>query len=151
MMAIGPRRLAQRVRTLDRALVGQGLRYAITGAGVACVYVLTTLFLSNVVGLHFQLALAIGFFTAVTTHFFAHRLFVWGHGTDFALSATGQASRYVPITIAQYAFTALVTSTLPSALGLPTDAVYLVTVVCVTVVTFVLLRTRVFHSGGPAT
>jgi putative flippase GtrA len=144
-MAGSARRLVARIRTLDRVLVGQGIRYAVTGAGVACVYILTTLFLANVVGIHFQVALALGFFTAVTTHFFAHRFFVWGHD-DFALSATRQASRYVPMTIAQYAFTALTTSVLPSALGVPTDLVYLVTVVCVTVVTFVLLRTRVFHA-----
>ena len=139
-------RLVARVRTLDRALLGQGVRYAVAGAGVACVYILTTLFLANVAGMHFQIALAIGFVTAVTTHFFAHRLFVWGHETDFALSATSQASRYVPLTIAQYAFTALTTSVLPSALGVSTDLVYLATVVCVTLVTFVLLRTRVFHA-----
>ena len=142
------RALAQRVRSLDRALLGQGIRFAITGAGVAAVYVVTTLFLANVVGLHFQVALAIGYFVAVTTHFFAHRLFVWGHGPDYALSATGQATRYVPISLAQYAITALATSVLPSALGLPTDLVYLVTVVCVAAATFVVLRTRVFHAGA---
>jgi len=143
----GPaRKLGARLRALDPALLGQGIRYAIAGVVVACVYILTTLFLANVAGIHFQIALVIGYFTAVTTHFFAHRLFVWSHEADFALSAKGQASRYVPMTIAQYGFTALSTSVLPSALGVSTDLVYLVTVACVTVVTFLLLRTRVFHA-----
>ncbi len=138
------------MRSLDRAVLGQGVRYAITGVAVAGVYILTTLLLANVVGLHFQLALVIGFFTALTTHFAAHRLFVWGHET-FALSVSRQAGRYVPIAIAQYAVTALSTSLLPTALGLATDVVYLVTVACVTLLTFVLLRTRVFHPGEPST
>jgi hypothetical protein len=33
----------------------------------------------------------------------------------------------------------------------PTDLVYVATVVCVTLVTFVLLRTRVFHADEHAT
>jgi putative flippase GtrA len=147
MMATAVIRLVDQVRSLDRTLLGQGIRYAIAGAFVAVVYILTTLCLSNVVGLHFQLALAIGFLTAVTTHFFAQRYFVWRLGSDYALSAARQATLYVPITIGQYAFTALTTSVLPSALGVPTDAVYLVTAACVTLATFVLLRTRVFHAG----
>jgi putative flippase GtrA len=145
------RALVQRVRSLDRKLVWQGVRYAITGAGVAGVYVGTTLVLSHVVGIQFQIALAIGFFTAITAHFSAHRLFVWGHESDFALSVPRQIGRYLPLTAAQYGFTALTTSVLPSALGVPTDVIYLATVVCVTLVTFVLLRTRVFHAEDAAT
>lgn len=143
--------IASRARAaVGTGLLGQGLRYAITGLGVACVYVLTTLFLADVAGLPFQLALAIGMVVAVTTHFFAQRLFVWSGDREFALPAHRQAGRYLALTLVQYGVTAASTALLPSLLGLSTNLVYLATVACLTGLTFVLLRTRVFHPEQPA-
>jgi putative flippase GtrA len=122
------------------------VRYVIVGAGVAVVYVATTLVGTHVVGLAFQVALAIGFTVAITTHFLAQRFFVWRHEPPFALSASHQAARYLLITAVQYGLTALSTSILPDALGVPTTIVYLATAACLTLTTFVLLRTRVFHA-----
>jgi putative flippase GtrA len=133
------------MRSPESGSLGQGIRYAIAGTGVAAVYMLTTLFLANVAGLPFQVALVIGYGVAVTTHFFAQRHFVWAHAQTFALPVGRQARRYLTITLAQYGVTALSTAVLPSALGLPTNLVYVATVVCVTGIAFVLLRSRVFH------
>jgi len=125
--------------------LGQGVRYAITGGAVSAVYLLTTLSLANFGGLPFQVALLIGFIVAVTTHFVAQRLFVWRHDEAFALPLRQQAVRYLPISLAQYGLTAVSTSVLPHVLGLPTDLVYLATAPCLTLLTFVMMRTHVFH------
>jgi len=134
-----------------RTLLGQGARFALVGAAVAVVYIGVTLFLSNVAGLPFQLALALGFVTAVTTHFLLQRSFVWNRDEGYALAPQRQAGRYVVITLVQYGCTALSTSVLPDALGAETDIVYLATVACLTVTTFLLLRAHVFHPGERAT
>ena len=143
------KRLALHLRSAESGWLRHGVRYAIAGTGVAGVYVITTLFLADVAGLPFQIALAVGLVVAVTTHFLAQRLFVWSHEQAFALPARRQASRYLAITLVQYGLTALATSVLPSALGLPTNVVYLAAVACLTVLTFVLLRTQVFHPEKP--
>ena len=118
---------------------------------MAGVYVAATLLLADVVGLAFQLALAIGLVIAVTTHFVAQRLFVWSRADEFALPVRRQAGRYIAITLSQYGLTALSTAVLPAALGVPTNVVYVATVVCLTGLTFLLLRAHVFHSEQGAT
>jgi putative flippase GtrA len=134
-----------------RVLLGQGMRYALTGATVALVYVGSTLMLHDVAGLAFQLALALGLVIALTTHFVLQRSFVWSHDDAYALRLSDQAKRYVVIALVQYGLTALSTSLLPRALGVETTVVYVVTVGCLSALTFMLLRTRVFHpAGGPA-
>ena len=134
-----------------RTLAGQGARYALAGAAVAGVYVLATLALHHGAGLHFQLALALGLVIAVTTHFVLQRTFVWRHEQAYALSARGQAGRYVVVTLVQYGLTTLSTALLPDALGMATDVVYVATVACLTALTFVLLRSRVFHPAQSPT
>jgi putative flippase GtrA len=143
--------LALHMRSPESGPLGQGVRYATAGAVVAVVYVLTTLFLASVAGLPFQVALVIGYGVAVTTHFLAQRHFVWADAHAFALPVGRQVRRYLTITLAQYGLTALSTAVLPSALGLPTNIVYVATVVCVTGVAFLLLRSRVFHPEQRAT
>lgn len=133
-----------------RALLGQGARYALAGATVALVYVLATLALHRGAGLHFQLALALGLVVAVTTHFVAQRMFVWRHEEAYALGVRGQVGRYAAITLVQYGLTMLSTAVLPDALGAQTDIVYVATVACLTTLSFVVLRGRVFHPAhGP--
>lgn len=126
-------------------LAGQGARYAASGVVVALVYLFTTTVLAEVVGLPFQVALPIGFVSALGVHFTLQRLFVWVHEEDFALPFAHQARRYLVVAGAQYAITATTTALLPSVLGLPTEVVYLITVLLLATANFVLFRTVVFH------
>jgi putative flippase GtrA len=135
------------VSSLRTDVLGQGLRFAVAGAIVALVYLLSTLTLSSVVGLPFQLALAGGFCLAVTVHFTLQRFFVWGAQEEFALPFHHQMGRYLLLTGVQYGITAANVALLPSALGLPTTAVYVVTVGLLGVANFLLFRNRVFHAG----
>jgi putative flippase GtrA len=134
------------VQSPELGIVGQGLRYALSGGIVATVYVLTTLLLSQVVGMPFQLALVLGFALALATHFTLQRVFVWVHHGEFALPVRHQAGRYLAISLTQYVITAASVAALPGALGVPTEVVYLVVTAVVSVVNFVLFRTRVFHA-----
>ena len=88
---------------------------------------------------------------ALATHFTLQRLFVWMHHEDFALSVERQAGRYLAIALTQYVLTAPSTATLPSALGVSTDVVYLVTTVVLSASNFLLFRSRVFHAAAPTT
>jgi putative flippase GtrA len=134
-----------RARSPDVGLLGRAARFALAGGVVAGVYILVTLVLAKVVGITFQAALGIGFATALATHFTLQRFFVWVHHAEFALPFSAQAGRYLAISLTQYGLTAAATATLPAALGVSTEAVYLLTTASITVVNFVLFRTRVFH------
>jgi len=138
-------RSARVLLTPASGLAGQGVRYAAAGVVVGLVYLLTTTLLAEVVGLPFQVALPIGFAAAVSVHFTLQRLFVWVHEEDFALPFAHQARRYLVVAGAQYAVTATTTSLLPGAVGLPTEVVYLITVLLLATANFVLFRTVVFH------
>jgi putative flippase GtrA len=138
------RRLAANVLTPDSGLVGQGVRFALTGTFVALVYLLTTTCLALVVP--FQIALAGGFCLAICVHFSLQRLFVWGHRDGFALPLHHQAGRYLLVAGTQYGITAASTALLPRVLGLSTEVVYLLTVLIVTSSNFIVFRNGVFHS-----
>jgi putative flippase GtrA len=129
-------------------LAGQGLRFAASGGAVAIVYVATTTLLAEVIGIPFELALAIGFSIAIATHFTLQRVFVWTHADGFALPLRQQALRYLPIAGAQYGLTAAATATLPGALGVRTEVVYLCAAGLLSAVNFFVFRTRVFHPAG---
>jgi putative flippase GtrA len=131
-------------------LAGQGLRFAASGGLVAVVYIAVTTVLAEVIGLPFQLALAIGFAVAIATHFTLQRVFVWTHAEGFALPARSQALRYLPLAGLQYGLTAAATAVLPGALGVPTEAVYLCAAVLLAALNFFVFRTRVFHPAGGA-
>lgn len=126
-------------------LRGQGVRYALAGAVVALVYLLTTSFLAVVVGLPFHDALAIGFALQLCVHYTLQRTFVWVHDGDFALPIRHQARRYLTVAGAQLAVTATTTSLLPPVVGLSTEVVYLITAGVLTLGNFVLFRNVVFH------
>jgi putative flippase GtrA len=126
-------------------LLGQGARYAMTGGTVAIVYLGVTTMLAGVVGLPFQVALAIGFCAGLSVHFTMQRLFVWAHHEEYALPLHRQATRYLAVAGAQYGLTATSTSVLPGALGVPVELVYLATVAVLMSVTFVIFRHGVFH------
>jgi putative flippase GtrA len=127
-------------------LRGQGFRFMLVGGLVAGVYVGTTTFLAEVVGLPFEVSLAIGFALALVTHFSLQRLYVWRHPAAFALPLHHQLARYAAMAALQYGLTALITGTLPHALGVSPEVVYLPTVVAITVSNFLIFRSRIFHA-----
>jgi putative flippase GtrA len=139
---LSPRRLLDP----ESGLLGQGVRFALVGGLVALVYLLTTTFLAVVVGLPFQVALPIGFAVGITVHFTLQRVFVWAHGDAYALPLRRQAGRYLVVAGAQYGVTAVATSLLPRALGLPTEVVYLGIVMLLVSANFVVFRHGVFHA-----
>jgi len=139
--------LIEWLRSPDLGLLGQGMRYVIAGGIVAAVSACTTLVLSQLVGLHFQVALAIGFTTALVTHFTLQRFFVWVHHEQFALPLGHQLGRYLTIALAQYGLTALGTAVLPRAIHISTPIVYICLMLGLAAVNFILFRGRVFHPG----
>lgn len=136
-------------RRLDAPIAAQGLRFMISGGLVAGVYVGTTSLLGEVVGIAFQLAIAIGFIVAISLHFTLQRLFVWDKLRNFALPIRHQAMRYLFLAALQYAATAAGTAALPTLFGLPAEIAYLLTAAVVSVSNFFLMRSRVFHPTDP--
>jgi putative flippase GtrA len=114
---------------------------------VTIVYLAVTTILSQVVGLAFEAALAIGFVSALLLHFSLQRLFVWIPEEGFALPFRKQVGRYLLMASAQYACTAAATAVLPSALGVPTVVVYLAVMAIVTTAGFLVMRFVIFHGG----
>lgn len=137
----------QDLRSPDSGLIGQGARFALAGATVALIYLSTTIVLADVVGLPFQMALAIGYSIGLVVHFTLQRIFVWTHHDEFALPLRHQAGRYLIAAAVQYGVTAASTSLLPAALGVSTEVVYLVTVMVVVSTNFLIFRHGIFHAS----
>lgn len=139
--------VVRELRSPNSGLFGQGTRFALAGGTVAVVYLAVTTILANVVGLPFQVALAIGFGVGLMIHFSLQRTFVWLHHEEFALPLHHQAGRYLLAAGVQYGVTAASTSILPSLLGVATELVYLVTVAVVFSANFLLFRNGIFHAA----
>ncbi|HUB73879.1 MAG TPA: GtrA family protein [Solirubrobacteraceae bacterium] len=139
---------AKGLRSPSSGLLGQGMRFALSGATVAVVYLSTTTVLADVVGLPFQEALVIGFCTGLAVHFTLQRVFVWVHHEEFALPLGHQLWRYLLVAAVQYGVTAASTALLPSALDLPTEVVYVATVAVVFAANFVVFRQGIFHPSS---
>jgi len=139
------RELLRDIRSPQRGLAGQGLRFVFAGAFVACVNLTVTLTLHHIFAVRFQVALATSFIVSIAVHFTLQRLFVWRHHEKFALAVHQQMVRYLGLCGSQYGLTALSSAQLPDRLGLPVDAVYLMTLLTLTGVNFVVFRGRVFH------
>jgi putative flippase GtrA len=142
--------LAEHLRSPRSGLTGQLVRFALTGGLVTVLYLTVTTVLSQLVGLPFQVALAIGFVSALLLHFTLQRLFVWIHEDGFALPLRHQVGRYLLMAGAQYGGTAAATAVLPGALGVPTELVYLATMAVATTAGFLIMRFVIFH-GTAAT
>jgi len=142
----GIRELVRTLRTPDSGILGQGVRFALAGGTVMVVYLTTTIVLADVFGLPFQVALAIGFCVGLMVHFTLQRFFVWTHHEEFALPLRHQVGRYLTVAAVQYGVTAASTSLLPSALNVPTEVVYLVTVAVIVCTNFVVFRHGIFHA-----
>jgi putative flippase GtrA len=139
----------QRLLTPDSGLLGQGVRYVVSGCTTTLVYLLSTTLLALVAGLPFQIALAIGFSLTIAVNFTLHRLFVWVHHEEFALPLHHQFGRYITLAGTQYGLTAASIAVLPSVLGLPTEVVYLATSLLLATVNFMIFRQRIFHAKAP--
>ncbi len=142
----GAHGLVHTLKAPESGTLGQGVRFALSGGTVALVYLATTTVLAEVVGLPFQVALAIGFCVGLVVHFTLQRLFVWSHHEEFALPLSHQLGRYLAVAAAQYGITAASTAILPKALGVSTEVVYLVTVAVVVSVNFLVFRNGIFHA-----
>lgn len=137
------------IRSPELGLIGQGVRFAMAGATASVVSLVITITLAQGAGLPFEAAFAIGYFVAVITHFTLQRIFVWAHSGAFALAMHDQLVRYVPIALCNYGSVALALALLPHALGVSSLAVYLGATAVVTVISFLLFRTNVFHAEPP--
>jgi putative flippase GtrA len=132
-------------RLQGSGLLAQGARYALTGGTVTIVYLGSTTVLADVMGLPFQIALAIGACIGVSVHFTLQRFFVWAHRDEYALPLRHQAARYLVFAGAQYGLTAISTAILPAALGLPVFLVYFGTVAILVSLNFLVFRNMIFH------
>lgn len=128
-------------------LGARGIRFAVAGGTVAIFYTTTTTILSRVVGMPFQLALAIAFTSSLVLHFTLQRVLVWRHQAEFALALHQQLWRYLSVAALQYGATALITAVAPSLLGLSVTLVYYVTFVLVSATNFLVFGARVFHAA----
>ena len=137
---------ASGLRSPRSGLLGQGLRFAISGGLVSLVYLGTTTLLADVAGLPFQVALPIGFSAGLVVHFTLQRFFVWIHHEEFALPLHHQVGRYLVAAAVQYGVTAASTAVLPGVLGIPTEIVYLATVAGIVATNFVVFRFAIFHA-----
>jgi putative flippase GtrA len=141
--------MIRRLLSPGSGLLGQLFRFGIAGGFVTIVYLSVTTVLSQVLGLAFEAALAIGFVSALLLHFTLQRLFVWIPEAGFALPFRRQVGRYLVMACAQYASTAAATAVLPGALGVSTEFVYLAVMAVVTTTGFLVMRFIIFH--GTAT
>jgi putative flippase GtrA len=133
----------------SREIAGQGLRFGLAGGVVAVVYLASTSLLAEVLGVDFEVALAMGFALAIATHFVLQRRYVWVHADGFAVTLRQQALRYLLVASLQYGLTAVATSALPGLLHVATEVVYLCSAAALTATNFVVFRTGVFHAADP--
>lgn len=135
-----------RLSALLSGRFGRGFRFVLSGGGVALLYLTLTTALAEVAGVHFQLALAVGYATALAAHFSLQRFFVWAQDEEYVLSLHAQVARYVALAAAQYGSTVIVTLTAPPALHVRPTVVYVAWTLVVSAVGFVLFGRGVFHS-----
>jgi choline kinase/putative flippase GtrA len=138
------------LRSPRSGLLGQLVRFGLVGGTVALLYLTVTTVLSQVFGLPFQLALAIGFASGLLAHFTLQRVFVWAHHEEFALGLGHQVRRYLTMALSQYGVTAVATAVLPGLLGVAEEVAYLMAMAVVTTAGFLLMRFVIFHGDSVA-
>jgi putative flippase GtrA len=131
-------------------LTGQTVRYGISGLIVMGLYLGLPLLLSDEGGLPLQAAIPIAYVLAVSLQFTLQRRFVFRHVHEFALPIRKQLIWYVAVGAVQYPTTALGTYLLPRFLGLSDKLSFLCTSFTFSIVFFVFIRGRVFHSSASA-
>ena len=118
-------------------------RYLTAGSFVAFVN-LGTGALLLALGVEVQLTVAIAYLAAIITHFTLQRLFVFAGEGEFALTLGQQLRRYLAMAAVQYPATAGLVALLV-AVGLGSLGAVVCAALLVTPVTYMLLRTRMFH------
>lgn len=126
----------------------QAVRFVLVGATVAGIYTALLTVLYKVVGLPFQAALALAYFTAVGAHFTMHRTFTFLTERGYAMRTRDQLARYLALVLLQYALTAAALAVLPDLLDAPRLAVWFCTVSVFALVSFIVLKTKTFHAAG---
>lgn len=139
------------LRSPDSGTLGQGVRFVVAGGVVTLIYLTTTMTLAQGPRLPFQVALAVGFITSLVAHFSLQRFFVWVTRAGYALAFRAQLRRYLSIAGSQYAASVAITSTLPGELGASTTDVYLAWTVMWSIASFLIFRSKVFHTNGQLT
>jgi putative flippase GtrA len=134
-----------RARTLDPDARAQGLRYIAVGCLVGGLYLAITVGLSELAGLPFQVAMPIGYFTAIGVHFALHRSWTFTSDSGYALSLKGQAGRYLAFVVGQYAVVAGAVAVGTTVLDVSPLVAWLAVVAPLTLASFVVLRTKTFH------
>jgi putative flippase GtrA len=132
-------------------LSAQAVRFIFSGVVVSAVYIAITTFLAEGLHLQFQVALAIGWCTAISVHFTLQRTFVWTQQAAFALRFKHQMLRYLLMAGSQFALTLTSTAVLPGVIGVPVEIVYLASTAMLACVSFLVFRNGVFHAGGTET
>lgn len=133
---------------LTHPLAGPGIRYLIAGAIVGAVYLGLPVGLNEGAGVPVEGAIPIAFALALTLHFTLQRAFVFRHVATFALSTRGQLRRYCAIAAVQYPTTAALTALLPGLLHLPQRDCFVIITLSVSLISFTVLRTHIFHGHG---
>jgi putative flippase GtrA len=121
-------------------------RYLTSGGFVAFVNLGTGALLLTL-GVEVQLTVAIAFVVTITTHFTLQRVFVFAGEGAFALTLGQQLRRYLAMAAVQYPTTAGLVALLVGV-GLQDFDAVVCTALLVAPVTFVLLRTRMFHRAA---
>jgi putative flippase GtrA len=129
----------------SNAPLAQGGRFLIAGGFITVLYLSVTTLLHEGLGAPWWLAIAVGYIVATSTHFMLHRRFVFRREAGFQLTIRQQLPRFVGIVVCQYVVTATAMAVLPDLLGLPSLLVFFGVAATVTVVSFMILRTRLFH------
>jgi len=116
----------------------------ITAGGFVAIVNLGTGALLLALGVEVQVAVAIAYLAGITTHFTLQRLFVFAGDGAFALTLGQQLRRYAALAAVQYPATAGLVALLIAS-GLSNLAAVICAALLVMPVTYVLLRTRMFH------
>ena len=122
------------------------LRYGITGAIAALVYLSLPVVLNGGAGVPIQVAIPLAYVTAVTLHFNLQRHFVFRHVSEFALTRRAQVGRYLMIGAVQYPTTAIATALLPALLGFSARETFVIVALTMSLAVFLVLRTHIFHA-----
>jgi putative flippase GtrA len=136
---------------LWRVLAGRlprGARFGLAGGAVALVNLGVMTALVAGFGVRAQIALVVSYVLGLAAHFTLNRQWVFSPDDAYHLHLTHQGVRYLGSAATIYGVTALALAALPGALGVPSLAVYYVTVLMLSVVNFFVLRSLVFRAAG---
>ena len=109
-------------------------------------YFTLTLVLAGPFSVPIQIAIPVGYALSLVVHFSLQRYFVFRSHQGFALAMHHQVGRYITAAAVQYGLTALITATVPDAIGVDEQIVFVVTALSLALMTFLALKLLVFHA-----